>query len=216
MSILIFLLMYIYIAYWVQVRDLAKRLFQLKRHFSTYQNDAFVSRLRDVTSLNFDIRVVDSPRIFGFMPGVPTKPVMLVSQGALDRLSPDGLEWLMLHEGGHCVLWHSAISAVMFVAIGSVGLALIGTSHLAWWGAILLAVVLSIMGFQLKRLLELQADEYALEHMANPQGMIEANEIMEKLVESPIYKDKYLHRLFTPHLTYQQRIDMAQAKLGQL
>ena len=216
MSILVFLIVYIYIANWVQFRDLATRLLQPKQHFSPFRDETLIQRLRDVTGLNFEIKVVDSPRVFGFMPGIPIKPILLVSQGALDRLSSDGLEWLTLHEAGHCLHWHSAIESVMFVAIGSVGMALIGTSHLGWWWAILLSIVLSVMWFQLTRLLELQVDEYALEHMANPQGMIEANEIMEKLVGSPIYKDKILHRLFTPHLTYQQRIDMARAKLDQL
>jgi Zn-dependent protease with chaperone function len=212
-SLFIFLAVYSYITHWTNFRYLAKRLLSPGRHFSSFNNQAVLDHLKSATGLQFDMHLVDSPRIFGMMPGVPNRPVMLVSQGAVERLSPDGLEWLLLHEAAHCLHWHAVFSGLIFVAVGSVGLAMIGTLQLGWWWSLFLAVIFSVMWFQLNRLLELQADEYALAHMQNPQGMIEANEIMEKMVDTPIYKDELLHRLFTPHLTFRQRVEMARAKL---
>ena len=81
--------------------------------------------------------------------------------------------------------------------------------------SIFTGIIVSILFYQLERYFsEYQADLYALEHVDDPDGMIRANQKMKKRVTSIFYKNIILQYLFTGHLSYDQRIQMARNKQG--
>ena len=41
------------------------------------------------------------------MAGLPFWPKIILSEGLYKSFNRDELEWVILHEAGHCVLWHN-------------------------------------------------------------------------------------------------------------
>src|SRR3989337_4184844 len=54
-----------------------------------------------------DITIFHDKKMYGMMAGLPFWPKMILSTGLYESLNKDELEWVILHEAGHCVLWHN-------------------------------------------------------------------------------------------------------------
>lgn len=183
-----------------------------KANFVPFTDGAFLKKINKRAGLNFEIKVQKSPLIFGYMPSIPIKPVMVISSSAREHLTDDELEWLVLHEAGHCVLWHTVKETLVQIAVLVFGIVTVYSLKLSLLLIPVYAILLGIIWYQLERFFELQADNFSLNRMSNPEGMITANQKMKSRVKNIIYKTPILIKLLTPHPTYDQRMEMARAK----
>lgn len=147
------------------------------------------------------------------MPSIPIKPIIVISSSAREYLIDDELEWLVLHEAGHCVLWHTVKETLVQITVLVIGVVTVSSFNVPLIFVLVYAILLGIIWYQLERFFELQADTFSLNRMSNPEGMITANQKMKSRVKNIIYKTPILIKLLTPHPTYDQRMKMARAKL---
>ncbi|OGM30087.1 hypothetical protein A2801_03180 [Candidatus Woesebacteria bacterium RIFCSPHIGHO2_01_FULL_41_10] len=215
MNILLFVIIFLYTTNWVRVL-LLKDLFNRsnnKKLFSKFNNEKYLAKVNKKAKLKFDIRVQESPAIYGYMAGLPIAPFMVVSSGAIKQLSLNELEWIVLHEVGHCVMWHVAKNALGQALFLIGGIVLLVFLKLNIIFIPVYAVLLGIVWYQIERVFELNADKFSLARIDDPRGMITANQKMKAKGKSIFYKNLLLGKLFTPHLSYDERIEMAKLKL---
>lgn len=76
---------------------------------------AILEELQTKFSLDVELRVVKAERIFIYAAGMSRK-MILISDGALRKLSPLALRGVLAHELGHMTLNHAARNATVFAA----------------------------------------------------------------------------------------------------
>lgn len=211
---IIFVILFLYLTNWARLRLIFGALFKPKLSFTNFTDKQFIDKVNKKTGLRFDIKIQQSSRIFGYMPSIPIKPIMVISSGARENLTDDELEWIVLHEAGHCIQWH-----VLKMIIAGVVILLFGVITIYYFKIPALIIpfhvlILAILYYQIEReISERQADLFSLNRIENPQAMVTANQKIKAKATSIFYKNKILTRLFTPHLTYNERIEMAKNKV---
>ena len=213
MNVIIFLIVFSYIANWGRVKLLIQGIGKEKKVFLPFKNKSFLDKVNKKVRVNFQIKVQNSPLIYGYSPSVPLKPLFVVSSGAIRYLKENELEWLVLHEMGHCIMWHLVKEVFVYMILLLLGSFAVYFLHINLYFVLSLSLILGLLWYQIERIFEYQADTFSLERIDDPQGMIEANKKMKARVRSIFYKNVLLTFLFTPHLTYDQRIAMATDKL---
>jgi Zn-dependent protease with chaperone function len=121
------------------------------------------------------IRVYKTDVVWAMMSGFPSRPYMILSEDVLKRFNKDELEWVLLHESGHHVLWHNVklvLFHIIFLLFGIWVLLNIPSLYLSILVAPVLSVLLAVLYFQLARQLEREANSYALKRMDNPKATI--------------------------------------------
>lgn len=124
-----------------------------------------------------DITIFNDKKMYGMMAGLPFWPKMILSEGLYKTLSKDELEWVILHEAGHCVLWHNLQAFVIEILILSFGIYIVNSFNLSLILSLLLMIVLSILCIQVIRwVIEYVADYYSITRVTNPKGVITAQD----------------------------------------
>jgi len=139
---------------------------------------------------------------------------MVLSSRVIDDFSKDEMEWIALHEGGHVYFKHDikmALTDLLFVLSGSY---LISKYNIDLLLSLLLAVILTTLCQKIHRQFELQTDRFATKNMTDPQGMIDANKKFNKANTNFIYRSNLLRSLFTPHPSYEERMQMAREEIA--
>ncbi len=213
MNIILFVFIFLYTANWVRAKLIIQGLGKPKKVFTSFKNKKFLDKVNKKIGLPFVIKVQNSPWIFGYSPSVPLKPIFVVSKGAITHLKENELEWLVLHEMGHCVMWHIVKETLLHLGLLILGIAVVYYLNLSFLLAAFLGVFFGIVWYQIERIFEMQADTFSLQRIDDPKGMIGANQKMKARGRSVFYKKPLLTFLFTPHLGYDQRIEMATKKL---
>ena len=212
MPLLTFITIFTYISNWKRFQFLPKAILNPKKNLKPYQNDELVHNLSHKLGIKFEIKIQNSSVINGYMPGIPTKPIMILTQGAVDKLSPQELEWVILHEAGHCLNWHTLKNGLAWIIFLFFGIAIILNLMLSPFQTIFLAIGLSILWIQFERRSEVEADRYSLEKGADPKAMISFFEKMNKEQSNIIHRNQWLGLLLSPHPNFRKRIAMAEAK----
>lgn len=125
------------------------------------------------------IRISSAKRLYGMMIGLPGKPYMILSKGLYESFDHNEKEYVVLHEAGHYLLGHSKKLAVSYFTLLIISfLFTISVQSLFIW--VCVAVLIGILQIQVSRMCEYEADAFTLEHITNPQGMINATQKFEK------------------------------------
>ncbi len=146
------------------------------------------------------------------MAGLPFWPKMILTESLLKNFNKDELEWVILHEAGHCVLWHNLKAFLIELSFLTFGIFVIYLYRLNLLGGILSAVILSLLCIQAIRwLIEYQADKYSIERVDNPKGVITAQEKFRNAEHKNLFSsEKSLGRLLLVWNIYpSKRIEMA-------
>lgn len=176
MNYTVFIVLFLIIANRHVVEHLLERLWREK--ITNYKSDD--KKILDLIYLKTGLRlphfwVYDTHDFWGLMAGIPGRPQMFLSTYALNNFSDDELDWLLLHESGHYVLGHTIKEAIyqsILIAVGVFALWQFNTIYLA----IALGLLLGVMGVQMGKHHEYEAEMYALSRVTNPQGMIHSGE----------------------------------------
>ena len=137
---------------------------------------------------------------------------MILSEGLYKNLNKDELEWVILHEAGHCVLLHNLQSLIIELIFLTSGLYLISTQNINLFLIPVLSLVLSIITIQIiRRLTEYTADMYSISRVDNPNGVITAQDKFRKNYKGSIFSNEksIVRFLFHWNIYPSQRIEMA-------
>ena len=151
------------------------------------------------------------------MAGLPFWPKMILSEGLYKNLNRDELEWVILHEAGHCVLWHNLEAFIIELVFIFSGLYLIKVFELNLLGSFLVSIFFSLICIQIIRWsIEYFADKYSINRVDNPRGVITAQDKFRKnYFKNPFNKEGSILRfLLHWNITYSKRIEMAKRRLS--
>lgn len=209
----LFFIIFGYITNWVRLySNFLSILKSFKKTKIILEDQNLIDKYKKKTGLDLNIYVLDTNKISGAMiTSKPFKPRMLVSKGAFKYLDDDERDWLILHEAGHYIYYHVLLDLLLWLYFLSLGLFFIYHFQLTLVSTIFCGIILSIIFYQLERLFEYHADEYALSKVDDREAMAHANQIMKRRTKTFIYKNPILTILLTPHLTYDYRIKMAKS-----
>jgi Zn-dependent protease with chaperone function len=219
LSLIIFILVYAYSFLWNQINLSLSSFGQDKVPVTLVENQDIQQLLSNETGSEINaVTIFETPHPFGMMIGIPTKPLLVLSRGLYETFSQDEMEYVVLHEAGHYVLWHGVIELVVgliLLVIGIVTLRKIKSIKKSLLVSVLIGLLFGALMIQLGRAHELQTDNYALRKMNNPNGMIEATKKFRDY-----HGDKYslspnplMQFLFYRGNPYDNRIKMAELEI---
>lgn len=212
MKYLLFVILFIYLTNWQAIVAFFNGSFFSKTKSFPYKNDWLFNFLKEKTEIEFKFKKAISDYYTAFSLFFPLGTIVFSSK-VLEDFNKDEVEWISLHEAGHRVYIHGykyiPISLIFIVF----GIVILYHHNNPINNFFTIAFLLTPIYQQITRLFERQADTYAVKNMTNPKGMITANEKFAKASKSRIYRNDILRTLFTPHLSYEERIKMAEEEI---
>lgn len=215
MSYIIFVIIFLFICNYFQILHFAKLVIGPKIKTEILKDDWINSVAKKKAGLNLkDITLFKDQKMYGMMTGLGPwiMPRMILSEGLYKNLNKDELEWVILHEAGHCVLLHNLQSLIIELIFLTSGLYLISTQNINLFLIPVLSLVLSIITIQIiRRLTEYTADMYSISRVDNPNGVITAQDKFRKNYKGSIFSNEksIVRFLFHWNIYPSQRIEMA-------
>lgn len=211
LEVLIFALVYLILCNWFQIKTSLSAFIRPKKNISQLRDPWISDTIKKKTGLTIkSITIFETDKLFGMMAGIPAKPMMILSRGIYKEFKKDELEWLILHEAGHCVLWHSAKMASFQVVSIIIGIFLINYFNQGFY-SIILAMIMGYIFIRYAKHCEYEADRYSIEKIDNPKGVITAQ---KKLVKHyKINENSFFRKYLTSQTLPSQRIAMAKARM---
>ena len=216
-SIIIFVIFFLAIVNWSQIFSFSSLFVGPKIKTSTVKDEWINKIVRKKTGLKLlDITLFHDKKMYGMMAGLPFWPKMILSTGLYENLNKDEIEWVILHEAGHCVLWHNLQSFFIEIITMALGIYLIQINKINLFFIPIHAILLSIACIHLIRwTTEYVADKYSINLVDNPNGVITAQDKFRKNYSKNFMNDeKSIFRfLFHWNIYPSQRIEMAKKRL---
>lgn len=214
----LFTIIYLLICNFFQIKTFLSAFINHK-HKITVIKDKWISEvIKKKTGLNLNrIIIFEDARPYGMMPGIPLKPEMILSRGLYHTFNKDELEWVILHEAGHCVLWHVVKAGIIQLVFLLAGLWMISTFSQSFFLAFATAFLFSIICIQvIRHFVEYEADKFSIERVNNPIGVITAQDKFRKAYKNSSYNsEKSLIRfLFHWNIYPSERIKMVNVRLS--
>jgi hypothetical protein len=215
MSYIIFVVIFLFICNYFQILHFAKLIVGPKIKTEILKDDWINSVVKKKTGLNLkDITLFKDEKMYGMMTGLGPwiMPRMIISEGLYKNLNKDELEWVILHEAGHCVLLHNLQSMVIELVFLGIGLYLISTENINLFLVPFLSLIFSIISIQIIRLMtEYTADMYSISRVDNPNGVVTAQDKFRKNYKGSIFSNEksIVRLLFHWNIYPSQRIKMA-------
>jgi Zn-dependent protease with chaperone function len=205
-NIIIFIIFFLVIVNWFQIISFFSLFVGPKIKTSTIKDEWIKNVVKKKTGLNlFDLTLFHDKKIYGMMAGLSFWPKMILSTGLYESLNKDELEWVILHEAGHCILWHNLQSFFIEMIMLVIGIYLININKINLFFIPIHAILLSIVSIHLIRwTTEYVADKYSINLVDNPRGVITAQNK---------FKKSFLRFLFHWNISSTLRIKMAKRRL---
>lgn len=147
------------------------------------------------------IRIFHSKYPFSAAVQIPT--MIVVSDKLVKLLDKKELQYILLHELGNLHGYHPLMMLGYFVS-STLAFAFIQPS---WFFVIVMSIINSLVALKLHRVLEEEADTFALEHLEDSQYMIDAVKKLAKFHKPK--RESSLQELFALNSSYDYRIKRA-------
>lgn len=220
LEIILFVILFLAIVNWSQIISFSSLFVGPKIKTSTIKDEWINNVVKKKTGLKLlDITLFHDKKMYGMMAGLPFWPKMILSTGLYESLNKDELEWVILHEAGHCVLWHNLQSFFIEMITMALGIYLIQLNKINLFFIPIHAILLSIVAIHLIRwTTEYVADKYSINLVDNPNGVITAQDKFRKNYAKNFMNDeKSIFRfLFHWNIYPYQRIEMAKKRLSNI
>jgi len=206
---------YFLLCNWIQIWYLLGNLLKQKENKITpFENKKLLLKMREKTKLPLSIKIIDEKtKMIGFMiSSPPFKPLMLFSEKLHNAFTEDEMQWVVLHESGHYLMWHNLKFALSQILIF---LSIVYLSTKFNFGLLLLLILLTISAIayiQIAKIFEYQADSYAAQNMDNPRGMISGN-IKMRDANKGFLSNPIMKHLLTIAVPYEERIRLANRQI---
>ena len=213
----IFILVFLIFSNWFQLFSFLKLVIGPKIKTETLNDNWIKSLIKKKTGLTLpNITLFKDKKMYGMMVGLPFWPKMVLSESLYKNFNKDELEWVVLHEAGHCVLWHNLKAFFIEIVILSLGICTIWITKMNLFLVLLFALLASFVCVQIIRwIIEYMADKYSIDKIDNPQGVITAQDKFRKNYDkNPFQDEKSILRFLLHWNIYpSKRIEMAKRKL---
>ena len=214
---MVFVLPFLIIVNWFQLISFSSLIVGPKIKTSLIKDSWIQNIVKKKTGLSLlDITLFHDKKMYGMMAGLPFWPKMILSTGLYKSFNKDELEWVILHEAGHCILWHSIEAFLIEIVILSAGIYLIQITKMSLFFIPFFSLLLSFICIQIIRWsIEYVADRYSINRVDNPRGVITAQDKFRKSHYKNLFNDEksILRFLFYWNISYSQRIEMANRRL---
>ena len=215
---LLFAFIFLFISNWSQIISFSSLFVGPKIKTSTIKDEWINNIVKKKSGLTLlDITLFHDKKMYGMMAGLPFWPKMILSTGLYESLDKDELEWVILHEAGHCVLWHNLQSFFIEMIKLTFGIYIIKISNINLFFVPVHAILLSIVSVHLIRwTTEYVADKYSINLVDKPKGVITAQDKFRKNYSTNLMNDeKSIFRfLFHWNIYPSQRIEMAKKRIS--
>lgn len=217
MNLFLFIVVYLLICNWFQLYSFLSIIIGPKYKTSSINDTWIKTVVKKKTGLSLlDITIFHDQKMYGLMAGLPFWPKMILSEGLYKTLNKDELEWVILHEAGHCVLWHNLQAFLIQIVILSFGIYTVLFFKLPLPYNFLYAMFLSFVCIQILRWsIEYVADSYSINRVGNPKAVITAqNKFRNASVKNLFHSEKSIFRFLLHWNIYpSKRIDMARQEI---
>lgn len=200
----------------VQIWYLLRNLISPKKNkFIPFENKKLLQKMNEKTNLNLSIKIIDEKnKMIGFMVSYPPfKPLMLFSEKLYKAFTEDEMQWVILHEAGHYLMWHNLKFALSQLVLFVLAIYLSLKMNLSLLFLFLLLLIFAIICIQISKIFESQADSYAARNMDNPYGMITGNMKMKNAGKG-ILSNPILKYLLVSGVSYEERIKIANKQIN--
>jgi len=209
-------IIYFVVCNWIQIIYLLGNILKPKQKILTLNNKELISKYKIKTGLTLSIKIINEERLMiGFMiSSPPFKPIMIFSSKLYQAFNKDEMDWVILHESGHYLMWHNYKLAFTQLTVFLAGILLyVYIKHMQIFFLFVFGMLLPIFYFQLAKIFEYQADYYAVAHMNNPKGMITGNIKMKEVNSKKLETNPIFKKLFVIAVSYEERIKMAKKEI---
>ena len=214
---IIFSLTFLTICNWFQLLSFLSVVIGPKYKISSVDDRWIKSTVKKKTGLSLlDITIFHEKRMYGMMAGLPFWPKMILSEGLYKSFNKDELEWVILHEAGHCVLWHNLQAFLTQVFMLFFGIYTIRRFNLPLIVVLLYSIFLSFLCIQVLRWrIEYIADKFSIDRVDNPKGVISAQDkFRNAYFKNPFHSEKSILRFLLHWNIYPaRRIAMANERI---
>ena len=211
-TLIIFILIFLIVVNYFQVITFASLIIGPKIKTSIIVDKWILKTIKDKTGLVLkDMTIFHDKRPYAMMAGIYPFPKLIISEEMYKVFNRDEMEWVILHEAGHCVLWHNLEAIVIEGLILTIGISFINLFQPNILLAAILSLILSILCIQIIRwLIEYQADKYSINRVTNPEGVITAQEKLRKYYKYSLFGSErnIVRMLLSWNITPTQRIKM--------
>ncbi len=218
LSIILFIIIFLLAANYFQVVTFGSLIVGPKIKTSKIVDEWILNTIKDKSGLVLkDLTIYHDKKPYGMMAGFPPFPELIISEKLYRIFNKDEMEWVILHEVGHCVLWHNLKAMMIELLLIFGGIFFIKTVQLNIFLTILLSFILSIMSVQIiRRLIEYEADKFSISRVANPQGVITAQAKFKKYYKDSIFnsENSIIRKLFHWNISPSLRIQMAKQRFN--
>lgn len=203
---------------WLQIWNFFSGQFQSEKPSLTLLQDQKVqSLLKDKADLDsVTIYLAESKAPYGMMAGFPGHPVMVLSKNLYETFSFDQLEFVVFHEAGHYIYWHSVQEFVFGLILAILGIFIIkklqGKVNV-YFLAIFLGSIFGVFALNFGKLKESEADAFAIQKMTNPNGAVEAAYKFKEAYDQP-EKDNFWESIMFRRIPFYERIKNAEEEIN--
>lgn len=215
----LFTFIFIYTFSWLPINLFLSSLGQKKSLVTIIEDKQIQQLIQDKAGMDVKtIRISESDHPFGMMIGIPMQPQLVLSRGLYETFTPEEMEYVVLHEAGHYKLWHGVIEFIAGIILFTMGILVlrkINLPKLSIPTALVLGLVFGILMVRIGHFHELQADNYTVKKMTNPEGMIQATNKFQNYHRKRYTQsdNKLIQFLFYRGNPYENRIKMAQEEI---
>ncbi len=212
MKYFLFVGIFIYLASITQINAFVSQIWRRPKR-RELKDEKFLRWVREITGLDIkSIWIFEMDKPLGMMPGVSWWPKMILSSRLYETFNKHEMEYVILHEAGHCLRWHMVKMGGVFLLMLVSGLSLVSLTQ-SWVVVIVLAVGFALLTVQINRWFEREAEEYAAEHLSDPKFMIEAVAKFRKSYEKPGLYWLIRKYFLGPNITYGEKIAIAEGAM---
>lgn len=217
MIYILFIVIYLLICNWFQLQKFLSLIIGPKYKTSTIDDKWIKAIVKKKTGLSLlDITIFHDKKMYGMMAGLPFWPKMILSEGLYKTLNRNELEWVILHEAAHCVLWHNLQFFFIQMIILVFGIYTMLLFNISLLPSLLYAIFLSLVCIQAMRWgIEYVADRYSIYRVDNPIGVITAQKKFRNAYNNRLFhSEKSIFRFLLYWNIYpSKRIEMAKRRI---
>lgn len=147
------------------------------------------------------VRIVHSKYPFSAAVQIPT--IIIISDKLVKLLEKEELQYVLLHELGNLHGYHPLMILGYFLS-STLAFAFIQPP---WFFVIVMSIINALVALKLHRVLEDEADTFALEHLEDSQYMIDAVKKLAKFDKPK--RESSLQEMFARNSSYDYRIKQA-------
>ena len=210
-SSVIFILIFLVTVNYFQLFTFASLIVGPKIKTSVIVDEWILKTIKKKTGLVLkNVTIFHDQRPYAMMGGIYPFPMLIISEKMYKVFNHDEIEWVILHEAGHHVLWHNLKAIIIEGIILTFGIKLVYLFQLNVLLSGVLSLFMGILSVQIIRyIIEYQADKYSIERVTNLQGVITAQAKLKKYYKTSLCK-LFLNWNISPDL----RIKIANLRLA--